>query len=187
MADWRTGPAVMALLIAIHFVAAQHWPSLRAVTSLLLLGVAFAAYQGGVRSGALAGAMAFLYLTYDYSGASFFEYDRIDIERMISLTLVIPGIIGLVQSLRLRLVENELESIRSLQLVSSRIAHDLRGAAIPIIRYAEILKAEPGRPLSDEDALYLERLRHNALQLERLIQELLRITAAYEERSRGKM
>lgn len=174
----------MLVLIVIHFVAARHWPSLRAVTSLLLLGVAFAAYRGGIRGGALAGVMAFLYLTYDFSGPRFFEYDRIDMERIVSLGLVIPGVIGLVQALRLRILQSELEALRSIELVSSRIAHDLRGSAIPIVRYAEILRLTAGRPLTDEDLLYLERLRHNAQELDRLIDDLLRVTADYSQSSR---
>lgn len=176
----------MAVLIVVHFYAARHWPSLREATSLLLLAVAYAAYRGGIRGGAAAGLMAFLYLTYDFSGARFFEYDRIDVERIISLSLVIPGIIGLVQSLRLRLVENELESSRRLQHVSSRIAHDLRGSLIPIIRYAEILRARAGEPLTSEDQLFLERLRHNAVRLDGLIDELLKITDQSQQRAPGK-
>lgn len=178
------------------------------MTSLLLVVVALATYEGGIRSGIVSGALLFVYLAYDLSDNSFFDYTHVELERIGSLLFVIPGIIGLVHSLRMRAIQTELEralflereqshqalerraeelerlvaertsqltgSVRSLEELHSQIAHDMRGALIQVLRYAELLKVEHAGHLPPDMENYLARIHANALTMELLISELLK-------------
>lgn len=174
------GPLLTAMLIALHFALARLNPSLRSVTSLLLLAVAYSTYRGGLRSGAISGLLVFAYLAYDLSDKSFLEYTHVELERIGSLLLVTPGIVALVHSLRLRalysleLERQVAERTADLAKLNARIAHDLRGALIQVLRYAELLETESAQGLPEPERRYVGRIRHNARQMDHLVDELLR-------------
>jgi light-regulated signal transduction histidine kinase (bacteriophytochrome) len=61
-----------------------------------------------------------------------------------------------------------------LEELHSQIAHDMRGALIQVLRYAELLKVEHAGHLPPDMENYLARIHANALTMELLISELLK-------------
>jgi signal transduction histidine kinase len=105
----KSGPIVTGTVILVHLALSAKWPSLRGVSSLTVLAVVYATYRDGLESGALSGLFALVYFAFAFSEKRVFDYGRPEIERLTSLALVIPGVVGLVHTLKLRLVQSELE------------------------------------------------------------------------------